>query len=83
MKKDLVRLGTKADDIICDYAGLLIRWSALSWFSAKKRIVVSQKFHNTRTVYIGRPYGIELYGYNAQDVALSGGVQDTAAGDLF
>lgn len=73
MKRDLVKMGIKEEDVICDYAGFrtldsIIRFKEI--FGQKEGIVVSQKFHNTRAVYIGRSYGIELYGYNAKDVAV-------------
>jgi SanA protein len=76
MKRDLVKLGVKWDDVICDYAGFRTLDSILRFreiFGQRKGIVVSQKFHNTRAVYIGRSYGIELYGCNARDVNVYGG----------
>jgi SanA protein len=73
MKRDLVKMGIKEEDVICDYAGFrtldsIIRFKEI--FGQKEGIVVSQKFHNTRAVYIGRSYGIELNGYNANDVTV-------------
>lgn len=71
MKEDLVQLGVKDDDIICDYAGLrtldsIIRFKEV--FGQAKGIVVSQRFHNSRAIYVARANGIELYGFNAVDV---------------
>ncbi len=71
MKRDLVTMGVKGDDVICDYAGFrtldsIIRFKEI--FSQRKGIVISQKFQNTRAVYIGRSYGIDLHGFNARDV---------------
>jgi SanA protein len=76
MKRDLVKLGVKQEDVICDYAGLrtldsIIRFKEI--FGQEKGIVISQEFHNTRAIYIGRAYGIELSGYNACDVDVYGG----------
>lgn len=73
MKRDLVKMGVKEDDIVCDYAGFrtldsIVRFEKI--FGQKEGVVVSQKFHNTRAVYIGRSYGIDLHGYNAKDVAI-------------
>lgn len=73
MKRDLVKMGVKENDIVCDYAGFrtldsIVRFEKI--FGQKEGIVVSQKFHNTRAVYIGRAYGIDLHGYNAKDVAI-------------
>jgi SanA protein len=77
MKRDLVKMGVKEEDVICDYAGFrtldsIIRFKEI--FGQEKGIVVSQKFHNTRAVYIGRAYGIELHGCNARDVSLRSGL---------
>jgi len=76
MKRDLVKMGVKEEDVICDYAGFrtldsIIRFKEI--FGQEKGIVVSQKFHNTRAVYIGRAYGIELSGFNAHDVTVYNG----------
>ncbi|WYD81245.1 MAG: ElyC/SanA/YdcF family protein [Candidatus Electrothrix gigas] len=71
MKEDLIRAGVREKDIISDYAGFrtldsIIRFKKV--FGQQQGIVISQKFHNERAIYIGRSYGIELYGYNALDV---------------
>ncbi|MCI5132483.1 MAG: hypothetical protein D3904_13460 [Candidatus Electrothrix sp. EH2] len=76
MKKDLVKAGVRKEDIICDYAGFrtldsIIRFKKV--FGRQRGLVVSQKFHNERAIYIGRAYGIELYGYNAPDIGVRSG----------
>lgn len=76
MKKDLIKAGVREEDIICDYAGFrtldsIIRFKKV--FGRQRGLVVSQKFHNERALYIGRAYGIELYGYNAPDIGLGSG----------
>ena len=78
MKKDLINAGVREEDIICDYAGFrtldsIIRFKKV--FGRQRGVVVSQKFHNERAIYIGRAYGIELYGYNAADVGLGSGLK--------
>ncbi len=78
MKRDLVKMGIKDEDIICDYAGFrtldsIIRFKEI--FGQQKGIVISQEFHNTRAVYIGRSYGIDLHGFNARDVQVYYGVK--------
>jgi SanA protein len=72
MKKELLKEGVPDSVIVLDYAGLrtfdsMIR--AKEIFGQTKLIVVSQKFHNERAIFIARKYGIEAYGYNAEDVA--------------
>lgn len=74
MKNDLVHSGVPEKDIICDFAGRrtldsIIRYKEI--FGQTAGIVISQKFHNNRAVYIGRHKGIRLNGYNAKDVNAS------------
>ena len=76
MRKDLIKAGVPSEDIICDYAGFrtldsIIRFKKV--FGRRRGVVISQKFHNERAIYIARAYGVELYGYNAQDVGLRNG----------
>ncbi|MCW5202935.1 YdcF family protein [Desulfobulbus sp. US1] len=78
MRKDLMKAGVPQEDIICDYAGFrtldsIIRFKKV--FGRTKGVVVSQKFHNERAIYIARSYGIELYGYNALGVGLRSGLR--------
>ncbi|MCI5166693.1 MAG: hypothetical protein D3903_11505 [Candidatus Electrothrix sp. GM3_4] len=78
MRKDLIKAGVRTEDIISDYAGFrtldsIIRFKKI--FGQQRGVVISQKFHNERAIYIGRSYGIELYGYNALDVGLRSGLK--------
>lgn len=71
MKKALMKKGVPDSIIVLDYAGLrtfdsMVR--AKEIFGQEKFIVVSQRFHNERAVFIARHFGIEAYGYNAKDV---------------
>lgn len=71
MKKELVARGIPADKVFCDYAGFrtldsVIRAKAI--FGQEKIIIVSQKFHCERAVFIARTNGINAYGYCATDV---------------
>ncbi|MBQ9310836.1 MAG: YdcF family protein [Bacteroidales bacterium] len=78
MKQALVEKGIPADVIFLDYAGFrtfdsVVR--AREVFGQDSFVVVSQKFHNERAVFIAGKKGTEAIGYNAQDVSLrSGGV---------
>lgn len=76
MKDALMERGIPEDRIILDYAGFrtfdsVIRGKEI--FGQTKYIIISQKFHNQRAVYIARKNGIEAYGYNAEDVKSYGG----------
>lgn len=78
MKMELVARGIPSNRIFLDYAGFdtydsVIRANKV--FGQTAFIVVSQKFHNQRAVYIARRFGIKAYGYNAADVKKMGGVK--------
>jgi SanA protein len=67
----LIDLGVPDHDIIRDYAGFRTLDSvvrAKKVFNCKSLIIVSQKFHNQRAVFIARHHNIDAVGYNAQDV---------------
>ena len=71
MKVELVRNGIPDSVIYLDYAGFrtldaVVR--AKEIFGQSSYIVISQKFHNERAVYLARNYGIDAYGYNAKEV---------------
>ena len=71
MKAALIAQGIPAEKIVPDYAGIRTLDSVLrarSIFGQESYIVVSQKFHNERAVYLARAHGIDAYGYNAADV---------------
>ena len=76
MKNALVAAGIPVNHIFLDYAGFRTLDSmerALKVFGQKEVIVISQRFHNERAIYLGGHFGMTVYGYNAQDVAQMGG----------
>lgn len=71
MKKALVDNGIPESVIFLDYAGFRTLDSvvrAKEVFGQSEFIVVSQKFHNERAVFIAGKKGITSVGYNAADV---------------
>ncbi len=71
MKAALIRGGIPPDRIYCDYAGLRTLDSvvrAKQIFGQESILIVSQKFHNERAIFIARKHGIDAIGYNARDV---------------
>lgn len=77
-RQSLIEEGIPDSIIVLDYAGFdtydsMIR--AREVFGQQKFIVVSQEFQNERAVYIARKFGIEAYGYNAEEVTQYGGVR--------
>lgn len=71
MQNELVLRGVPLKAIYLDYAGFRTLDSVLrayKVFGQKQFIVISQKFHNERAVFLARKMNIEAYGYNAEDV---------------
>ncbi len=78
MKNALMEQGIPESVITLDYAGFdtydsMIR--AKEVFGQDRYIVISQEFQNERAVYIARRFGIEAFGYSAQDVKQYGGLR--------
>ena len=76
MKAELVKNGVPDSLIYLDYAGFrtldtVVR--ARDVFGQNSFIVISQKFHNERAVYLARQFGIEAFGYNAKEVQATKG----------
>jgi SanA protein len=71
MRDGLIERGVPADVIYRDFAGLRTRDSILraeSIFGQKRLIVVSQRFHLSRAIFLAREEGIEAWGFEARDV---------------
>lgn len=74
MKDALVAAGVPVDQIHCDYAGFRTLDSvvrAQKIFGQSRLIIVSQRFHNERAIYLARSLGMDAYGFNAADAVLS------------
>ena len=71
MRKALVEAGVPFRKIACDYAGLRTLDSvvrAQKIFGLDEVTLISQKFQNERAAYIAKANGMDVVGYNAQDV---------------
>jgi len=71
MQVALMEYGIPQERIFLDHAGFrtldsLVR--AKEIFGQTKLVIVSQKFHNERAVFLAKQNGIEAFGYNAADV---------------
>jgi SanA protein len=78
MRAALVAAGVPAPQIVLDYAGFRTLDSvvrAKQVFGLNELIIVSQRFHNERAVYLARAHGIRAYGYDAPDVGGAEGVR--------
>ena len=71
MQLALMQQGVPQDKIYLDFAGFITLDSVLrakEIFGQQKLIIISQKFHNERAVFLARKNNIEAYGYNAENV---------------
>ena len=68
MKKYAIEQGVPSEDIFMDHAGFSTYESiyrAREIFKVNKIIIVTQKYHLYRALYIANKLGIETYGVNA------------------
>jgi SanA protein len=77
MKKELMKNGVPDSVIYLDYAGFrtldaVVRANAI--FGQSSFLVISQKFHNERAVFLAPKNGLNAYGYNAKDVSYGYGL---------
>lgn len=71
MKFSLMEKGVPEDHIFEDFAGFRTLDSvvrAKEIFGQQKFIIISQKFHNERAIFLAQKNNIEAFGYNAKDV---------------
>lgn len=71
MRKFLIERGIPKDMIYIDYAGFRTLDSvvrAKNIFGQTKMTVISQKFHNERSIVLGEWQEMDLIGFNAKDV---------------
>lgn len=74
MRKALLKAGVPDSIIYLDYAGFrtldsMVRMGKV--FGQDTFVVISQRFHNERAIFLARHYGYEAFGYNATDLTLS------------
>lgn len=77
MKASLVAEGVPEEVIYCDYAGFRTLDSvvrAQTIFDQSKFVIVSQRFHNERAVFLARRRGLDAMGFNAEDVNRASGL---------
>lgn len=67
--------GVPSEDIFMDHAGFSTyesMYRANAVFGAKKVIIVTQKYHLSRALYIAKKMGMDAYGVAAEDIRYSG-----------
>ena len=68
MKEYAIEQGVASEDIFMDHAGFSTyesMYRAKEVFEANKIVIVSQKYHLYRALYIAKQLGIEAYGVNS------------------
>lgn len=71
MQLALTQQGIPQEKIILDHAGFRTLDSvvrAKEIFGQSKLIIISQKFHNERAIFLAQKNGMQAFGYNAEDV---------------
>ena len=71
MQQDLRKRGIPGKDLLCDYAGFRTLDSVLRMrnvFGAEKFLIVSQKWHCQRAIFIGKAHRLDVAGFAAEDV---------------
>ena len=81
MKNDLVQLGVPASYITCDFAGRRTLDSvvrAKEIFGQTRFIIVSQRYHCERALYLAQQFGCDAVAYSASDGEGYGSSKDRA-----
>ena len=68
VKNYLVQKGVPENDIFLDYAGFDTYdslYRARDIFQVKELVIVTQKFHLPRAIYLGRELGLKVVGFGA------------------
>lgn len=76
MKLDLIAKGVPENKIFEDFAGFRTLDSVIrakNIFGQTTLIIISQKFHNERAIYLAQKNGIKAFGFNAKDVTKKAG----------
>ncbi len=78
MRREIIKYNVPDSVLYLDYAGLrtldsMVRSKAI--FGQDSIIVVSQKFHNQRAVFLARINGIKAVGFNATDIDRRTGIR--------
>lgn len=76
MKLELIKAGIPEENIFEDFAGFRTLDSVIrakEIFGQQSFIIISQRFHNERAVFLAKRNGIDAFGYNAKDVNKNAG----------
>lgn len=71
MKNYVISKGIAPRDVFLDHAGFSTyesMYRAKEVFNVDDALVITQKFHETRSIYIGRKLGLNVYGVYSDDI---------------
>ena len=71
MKNYLIDKGIPSEDIFMDHAGFSTydsMYRAKEIFGVNKAVVVTQRYHLYRAIYVGKALGMEIYGVPAKEI---------------
>lgn len=75
MKRFAIERDVKSEDIFMDHAGFSTydsMYRAKDVFEAKKILIVTQKYHMYRAIYVAEQLGLEAYGVNSDPQTYAG-----------
>lgn len=75
MKNYAIDEGVPSEDIFMDHAGFSTyesMYRAKEVFGVKRVVIVTQRYHLTRALYIAEKLGLEAYGVAAEDISYRG-----------
>lgn len=75
MKKYAINAGVDSEDIFMDHAGFSTyesMYRAKEVFGAERVVIVTQRYHLTRALYIAERLGLDAYGVAAEDISYKG-----------
>ncbi len=78
MKEDLINLGVPEDRITIDYAGFRTLDSVVRAhrvFGQRRFVIVTQRFHGERALFLARHHGLDAVAYCAADVTGRAGMK--------
>ena len=75
MKRFAIERNVKSEDVFMDHAGFSTydsMYRAKDVFEVKKILIVTQKYHMYRAIYVAEQLGMEAYGVNSDPQAYAG-----------
>lgn len=68
MRQEAIKLGVPSENVVCDYAGFRTYdsiYRAREIFGLTKAVLVTQRYHLPRAIYLSRSLGLDVVGFDA------------------